>query len=128
MLYVVDTIPTLLLDEIRHCPLLYYCVTDITQNSHMILYQVVGRAKKKNQRWDSSSLTLASYKVGLQSRETHRTLVRLYHTTTTDDALPHKVICPTCLNQWRFPISLGCKMTRQLRLETSFKITKNYLR
>lgn len=47
MLYVVDTIPTLLLDEIRHCPLLYYCVTDITQNSHMILYQVVGRAKKK---------------------------------------------------------------------------------
>lgn len=34
ILYIVDTTPTLLLDEIKHFPLLYHCVTDVTWDSH----------------------------------------------------------------------------------------------
>lgn len=103
VLYAVDTTPTLLLDEIRHFPLPYCCVTGFTWDSHMILYQVVGRAENKKQRWDSSSLTFISYKLGLQSRETHRSLVRLHHSTTTGDVFPHNVICPTCLKPVEIP-------------------------
>jgi len=103
MLYVVDTTPALLLDEIRHFPLLYGCVTDVTRDSHMILYHVAGRTKNKKSRWDSSSLTLASYKLGLQSRETCRTPVRFHHSTTTRDAFSHNMICPTCLKSVEIP-------------------------
>lgn len=43
MLYAIDTTPTLLLDEIRSFPLLCCCVRVVTQDRHMILYQVVTR-------------------------------------------------------------------------------------
>lgn len=48
MLYVVDTAPVLLLDEIRCFPLLNSCATDVTPDIHVISYEVVGGTKKKN--------------------------------------------------------------------------------
>lgn len=47
MLYIVDCAPALLLDEIGCFPLLNSCVTDVTQDAHVIPYRVVGRDKKK---------------------------------------------------------------------------------
>lgn len=70
MLDAIDTTPTLLLDEIRSFPLLCRCVTVVTQDRHMILYQVVARAKSKRERWYSFSLTSASSKLG-PSQERH---------------------------------------------------------
>lgn len=120
MLDAIGITPTLLLDEIRSFPLLCCCVTVVTQDRHMILYQVV--AKNKRERWDSFSLTSASSKL-CPSQEWHW-ISPLQPLETCFLTLwfiqPRSSWC-------KVPLSLGCRMAKHLRLGTSFNITRNYI-